>query len=132
MNKLGYGVKWIDRYKYITYTTPDGQRFRDNRLFDDKYLKTNMEELFAYGYEQFKTDKPNTAVDKGYGRSIDRTDTTDIFDAQAGTVQSVGGEHLDDWERHCEKYGFDIRIADTRGLGGNSDERSTVSYGTVS
>lgn len=128
MNKLGYGVKWIDRYKYITYTTPDGQRFRDNRLFDDKYLKTNMEELFAYGYEQFKTDKPNTAVDKGYGRSIDRTDTTDIFDAQAGTVQSVGGEHLDDWERHCEKYGFDIRIADTRGLGGNSDERSTVSY----
>ena len=22
MNKLGYGVKWIDRYKYITYTTP--------------------------------------------------------------------------------------------------------------
>ena len=42
--ELGYGVKWIDRYKYITYTTPDGQRFRDNRLFDDKYLKENMED----------------------------------------------------------------------------------------
>lgn len=45
MQKLGYGVKWIDRYKYITYTTPDGQRFRDNRLLEDKYLKKNMEEL---------------------------------------------------------------------------------------
>lgn len=127
MNKFGYGVKWINYYKYITYNTPDGHRFRDNRLLDDKYLKTNMEELFAYGYEQFKTAKSNTAVDKGYGRSIDQSDTTDILDAQAGTVQSVGGEHLDDWERHCKKYGFDIRIADTRGLEGNSDERSTVS-----
>ncbi|MCH5297904.1 MAG: relaxase/mobilization nuclease domain-containing protein [Ruminococcus sp.] len=39
MKRLGYGVKWIDRYKYITYTAPDGQRFRDNRLFGDKYLK---------------------------------------------------------------------------------------------
>ncbi len=127
MNKLGYGVKWIDRYKYITYTTPNGQRFRDNRLLDDKYSKTNMEELFAYGYEQFKTDKSDTAVDKGYRRSIDRADTTDILDAQAGTVQSSGEAHFTDWERHCKKYGFDIQVADARGLGGNSDERSTLS-----
>lgn len=38
MKRLGYGVKWIDNYKYITYTTSDGQRFRDNRLFGEKYL----------------------------------------------------------------------------------------------
>ena len=36
MKKLGYGVKWIEHYKYITYTTPDGQRFRDNRLLDEQ------------------------------------------------------------------------------------------------
>ena len=52
LQKLGYGVKWIDHYKYITYTTPDGQRFRDNRLLNDKYQKTNMEELFAYKAER--------------------------------------------------------------------------------
>lgn len=45
-------MKWIDHYKYITYTTPDGQRFRDNRLLNDKYQKTNMEELFAYKAER--------------------------------------------------------------------------------
>ena len=39
MKRLGYGVKWIDRYKYITYTTPDGQRFRDSRLFGKNILK---------------------------------------------------------------------------------------------
>lgn len=127
MNKLGYGVKWIDHYKYITYTTPNGQRFRDNRLLDDKYLKTNMEELFAYGYEQFKTDKSDTAVDKIYGRSIDRTDTADVFDAKTGTVQSSGKAHFTDWECHCKKYGFDIQAADARGVEGNSDERSTLS-----
>lgn len=121
MDKLGYGVKWIDHYKYITYTTPDGQRFRDNRLLDDKYLKTNMEELFAYGYEQFKTDKSDTAIDKRHGRNIDRTDTTDVLDAQTGTVQSSGKAHFSDWECHCKKYGFDIQITDTGIFGRNDD-----------
>ena len=121
MDRLGYGVKWIDHYKYITYTTPDGQRFRDNRLLDDKYLKTNMEELFAYGYEQFKTDKSDTAVDKGYGRSIDRADTADVLDAETRTVQSSGEAHFTDWERHCKKYGFDIQITDTGIFGRNDD-----------
>ena len=71
MKKLGYGVNWIDRYKYITYITPDGQRFRDNRLLDDKYLKTNMEELFAYGYYQTKEQQSDRADNRGNGSGID-------------------------------------------------------------
>lgn len=117
LQKLGYGVKWVDHYKYITYTTPDGQRFRDNRLPDDKYLKTNMEELFAYGYEKFKTNQPNTTGNAGHGEKLDRADSTDVFDAQAGTLQSAGTTHLVDWERHCAEYGFDIRVADTGRIG---------------
>lgn len=116
MQKLGYGVKWIDRYKYITYTTPDGQRFRDNRLLEDKYLKKNMEELFAYEYSAVKTNQSNTEHNRADGISLDRADTTAISDAETGAVQSVGGEYLDDWERHCREHGFDIRIADTSGL----------------
>lgn len=116
MNKLGYGVKWIDYYKYITYTTPDGQRFRDNRLLDDKYLKTNMEELFAYGHEQFKTDKSDTAINKGYGRSFDRANSADVLDAQTRAVQSSVTAHLADWECRCAKHGFDIRVADAGGV----------------
>lgn len=116
MQKLGYGVKWIDRYKYITYTTPDGQRFRDNRLLEDKYLKKNMEELFAYEYSAVKTNQSNTNHNRTDSISLDRADTTAIFDAQAGAVQSVGGEYFNDWERHCREHGFDIRIADASGL----------------
>lgn len=116
MQKLGYGVKWIDHYKYITYTTPDGQRFRDNRLLEDKYLKKNMEELFAYEYSTVKTNQSNTSHNRTDGISLDRADTTAISDAQAEAVQSVGGEHLNDWERHCREHGFDIRIANASGL----------------
>lgn len=127
MQKLGYGVKWIDHYKYITYTTPDGQRFRDNRLLDEKYLKNNMEELFAYEYGAVKTDQPNTNDNRADGIVIDRTATVSVSGLNAGTVQQYSGVLYDNWECHCAKHGFDIRIADTRGLEGNSDERSTVS-----
>lgn len=124
LQRLGYGVKWIDHYKYITYTTPDGQRFRDNRLLDDKYLKNNMEELFAYEYGTVETNQSNTGDNRSDGRSINRTDTADISDAQTGAVQSVSTAHLADWERHCAKYGFDIRTADT-GVVRRNDENDS-------
>ena len=31
MNKLGYQVNWTDTRKYITYTTPEGYKCRDNK-----------------------------------------------------------------------------------------------------
>ena len=116
MNKLGYGVKWIDRYNYITYTTPDGQRFRDNRLFDDKYLKTNMEELFAYGYEQTKEQQPDRTDHRGNGSDINRTDTASVSASDIGTIQQNSGILFDSWEQHCKKHGFDIRIANASGF----------------
>lgn len=127
MQKLRYGVKWIDRYKYITYTTPDGQRFRDNRLPDDKYLKNNMEELFAYEYGTVKTNQSNTNDNRADSKCPDRTDTASVSSLNAGAVQQCSGVLYDDWELHCRKHGFDIRIADAGGLRGNPDQRDTVS-----
>lgn len=98
------------------YTTPDGQRFRDNRLLDDKYLKTNMEELFAYEYGAVKTDQQNRTDYRADSSCLDRTDTTDLSSAQAGTVQFNSADDISDWTSHCAKYGFDIRAADTSGF----------------
>ncbi len=39
----GYGVKWTDTRKSITYTTPKGMKCRDDRLHESKYLKERME-----------------------------------------------------------------------------------------
>lgn len=46
MNKLGYQVNWTDTRKYITYTTPEGNKCRDNKLYSEKYLKGAMEDEF--------------------------------------------------------------------------------------
>ena len=46
INKLGCQVNWTDTRKYITYTTPEGYKCRDNKLFEEKYLKGNMEDEF--------------------------------------------------------------------------------------
>lgn len=117
MERLGYGVKWIDRYKYITYTTPDGQRFRDNRLLDNKYLKTNMEELFAYGYRSIETEKPNTDTHGENRRRADNTHEADLRGAPTGANESAGTNDERHWEIHCQKHGFTVRAADAGQFG---------------
>lgn len=49
MREHGYGVRWEDDRKYITFTTPEGYRVRDNKLFDERFLKDNLELYFAMG-----------------------------------------------------------------------------------
>lgn len=46
MQSRGYKVTWTDSRKYITYTTPDGKRCRDNRLHLKKYTKEELENEF--------------------------------------------------------------------------------------
>ena len=44
MNKLGYGVKWTDTRKYITFTTPNGKKCRNNKLYKaDEVTKGKIE-----------------------------------------------------------------------------------------
>lgn len=115
MEKLGYGVKWIDHYRYITYTTPDGQRFRDNRLLEDKYGKRNMEELFAYGYDQTETEQSHREDHQRNRRYPDRTDTAPVPASDNGAVQQDSGVLFHDWADHCAEHGFDIRVAHLSG-----------------
>ena len=46
MASEGYAVRWESGRKYITYTTPDGMRCRDNKLHEEKYCKEAMEREF--------------------------------------------------------------------------------------
>lgn len=45
MESEGYTVRWESNRKYITYTTPDGMRCRDNKLHEEKYCKEVMEHV---------------------------------------------------------------------------------------
>ena len=46
MESEGYAVRWESSRKYITYTTPDGMKCRDNKLHEEKYCKEAMEHEF--------------------------------------------------------------------------------------
>ena len=46
MESEGYAVRWESGRKYITYTTPDGLKCRDNKLHEEKYCKEAMEHAF--------------------------------------------------------------------------------------
>lgn len=67
MNSLGYQVNWTDTRKNITYTTPTGMKCRDNKLYDDKYLKENMQNEFN---RKFKREKSNTTANPNESRVL--------------------------------------------------------------
>ena len=46
MESEGCAVRWESSRKYITYTTPDGLKCRDNKLHEEKYCKEVMEHEF--------------------------------------------------------------------------------------
>ena len=54
MESEGYAVRWESGRKYITYTTPDGLKCRDNKLHEEKYCKEAMEREFRIRAELIK------------------------------------------------------------------------------
>ena len=46
MESEGCAVRWESTRKYITYTTPDSMKCRDNKLHEEKYCKEVMEHEF--------------------------------------------------------------------------------------
>ena len=54
MESEGCQVRWESNRKYITYTTPDGLKCRDNKLHEEKYCKEAMEHEFRIRAELVK------------------------------------------------------------------------------
>lgn len=99
MNKLGYQVNWTDTRKYITYTTPEGYKCRDNKLYDEKYLKGEMENEFN---GRIKTEK-----------SINNTNTSTNANTNESRIYNnksrfmVNNSSLDtEYPRQNKKYGI--------------------------
>lgn len=78
MNKLGYQVNLTDTRKYITYTTPEGYKCRDNKLFEEKYLKGNMEDEFRKieREQQNSTGKSSSSISGANALLSNRADGT--------------------------------------------------------
>jgi len=93
----GYNATWTDGRKNITYTTPDGRKCRDSKLYIEKYLKENMEAEFGY-----RTENDNTR-NVGAAQKVDGRGTT------AGTQRDGHGAEL---ERAARNAGQAVPAAD--------------------
>ncbi|HBL83295.1 MAG: hypothetical protein A2Y17_10235 [Clostridiales bacterium GWF2_38_85] len=120
MKKMGYGVKWIDHYKYITYTASNDQKCRDNRLFDDKYLKSNMEEMF----NEFKRVE---GTQQRNDRYPDRAVSATVDWSKAGAMERSGEAHNNGWNRISQEYGSDIQAANAARSEQIADRRGAIS-----
>ena len=73
MKRKGYGVRWENERKYITYTTPKGKKCRCNKLHDRRFTKEMMDYEFKIRYAIFNGEEQSTAErgwrDIAYGGS---------------------------------------------------------------
>lgn len=104
MASEGYAVRWESGRKYITYTTPDGMKCRDNKLHEEKYCKEAMEREFRIRAElierELRTAETNSgieAVEPVEQRAAAATDPThrDPVRSAAGDEQAgkAGGRN---------------------------------------
>ena len=102
MNKLGYQVNWIDTRKYITYTTPEGYKCRDNKLYDEKYSKGAMDNEFRRIKEEQSnsTRKSSSSINSKDGLLSDRTRDNQGFISN-GTSNS---RRYSNYEKEITRY----------------------------
>ena len=67
MASEGCAVRWESTRKYITYTTPDSMKCRDNKLHEEKYCKEAMEREFRIRAElierELRTAETNSGIE---------------------------------------------------------------------
>ena len=99
MKQQGYGVRWEDNRKYITYTCPNKRKCRDNKLHGDKYRKENMEYEFEtrriaanvrQGIVGSGGHSANGVGSRFQLESTDRIEQADVAGATGNTQQTLG------------------------------------------
>ena len=106
MASEGYAVRLESGRKYITYTTPDGMKCRDNKLHEEKYCKEAMEHEFRIRAKLIKrklrTAETNSGIEtaesaeqRTAGCAADDAAHRDPVRSAAGYEQTdgAGGQH---------------------------------------
>lgn len=102
MNKLGYQVNWTDTRKYITYTTPEGYKCRDNKLCDEKYSKGAMENEFRRieKEQSNSTRKSSSSINNKDGLLSNRTRDNKGFISNG----TSNGRRYNNYEKESTRY----------------------------
>ena len=110
MKQLGYGVRWEDSRKYITYTCPNGRKCRCAKLHGEKFTKELMEHEFKIrrecldGTQQIRLTGGggNHAHGGGGQPELDGGDQSaeKILRGAGGTVEVAGRADDEIWNRN--------------------------------
>ena len=111
MKQLGYGVRWEDSRKYITYTCPNGRKCRCAKLHGEKFAKEMMEHEFKIrrecldGTEQIRPEsgRGNHAHGGSGQPKLDGGDQSaeKILRGAGGTVGVTGRADDQAWNRNA-------------------------------
>ena len=95
MAEYGYKARWEPNQKYITYTTPENIRCRDNKLFDQTLLRSSMEAYFDMGGCEYLESRIDATE---YGELLPTVD-----DAVCGLISILDAMNTGDNDRfHLE------------------------------
>ena len=91
MESEGYQVRWEIGRKYITYTTPDGMRCRDNKLHEEKYCKEVMEHEFRIRAEIVSARTQAAQHQAGSTSDADTTSRSVSLENRLGANDEIHG-----------------------------------------
>ena len=117
MESEGYAVCWESSRKYITYTTPDGLKCRDNKLHEEKYCKEAMEREFRIRAELIKRTFRRAEKNDGGIETVEPAEQraavcAAVDPAHCDPVRSAAGDEQADGAGRRNKLG----------AGGNSED----------
>ena len=121
MASEGYAVRWESGRKYITYTTPDGLKCRDNKLHEEKYCKEAMEREFRIRAELIKrTFRRAEEIDGGI-------ETAESAEQRAAGCAAADPAHCDPvrsaaGDEQADRAGRRNKL----GAGGNSEDPAGI------
>lgn len=116
MESEGYAVRWESSRKYITYTTPEGMRCRDNKLHEEKYCKEVMEHEFRIRAKLVQRKFHRAAEIDGGIEAVES--------AEQHTVDCATANSADD-PTHCDP----VRSAADNEQAGKAGERNKLGAG---
>lgn len=126
MESEGYKVNWTNSRKYITYTTPEGNKCRDNKLHEQKYLKEMMENEFTIRrkivFGTAETEEQATATATSSNREVQLVEgkceqhiLQPRLDIGLNRGNTVRDEHLEKQDGQLEQS--DLRVTHQDGFG---------------
>lgn len=107
MRQRGYGVRWEDSRKYITYTCPNGKRCRDNRLHEPRYSKEMMCNEFKIRADEISFEIQSGRSDKHTAGDIRSRQQLESSDSSAYVTHPSGRtgqrESKSDYDRGADE-----------------------------